>query len=79
MPNMDGTGPRCAGRFADGGLGRHAGRGNRGFENRRFSGCRCGFGPCAQNAPDRKEALTLRRNALQRSLDAVNEQLETIE
>ncbi len=78
MPNMDQTGPRCAERAGGVGFGRHAGRGNYGFEGRRFSGCRCGLGLCAQSVPDRKEALTLRRDALQRSLNAVNAQLETL-
>lgn len=72
MPNMDGTGPRF--------MGQHAGRGHRrrGGAGYGLYGCRCGLGPCAQYAPDEKEALTLRKETLQRSLDAIQKRLETL-
>ena len=70
MPNRDGTGPRFAGHH--GGSGRYGGAG------RGFAGCRCGLGPCYQYAPDEKTALTQRKEALQRSLDAIEKRLETL-
>jgi hypothetical protein len=72
MPNMDGTGPRFAGQHMGCGNGRRGGAG------RGFAGCRCGLGPCAQNAPDEKTALETRRDALKRSLDSVEKRLETL-
>jgi hypothetical protein len=72
MPNMDGTGPRFTGYHMGRGFGRHGGVG------RGFYGCRCGLGPCAQYAPDEKEALALRKEALQRSLDDIEKRLETL-
>ena len=65
MPNMDGTGPR----FGEQRMGR--GHGRHGGASRSFTGCRCGFGPCAQYAPDEKTALTARKEALRRSLDDI--------
>ncbi len=72
MPNMDGTGPR----FGDRHMGR--GRGRQGGSGYGLYGCRCGLGPCALNAADEKEALTLRKEALQRSLDSIQKRLETL-
>ncbi len=75
MPNMDGTGPRFAGRhmgrgFAGHGAFRGAGRG--------YAGCRCGFGPCAQYGPDEKTSLEAHKEALKRSLDDIEKRLETL-
>jgi len=75
MPNMDGTGPRIAGQ----GMG--WGNGRRGGAGRGFTGCRCGYGPCAQYVPyptDEKTALEARKAALKRSLESVEKQLETL-
>ncbi|MBN1778406.1 MAG: DUF5320 domain-containing protein [Clostridiales bacterium] len=72
MPNMDGTGPRFAGQR----MGR--GNGRRGGAGRGYAGCWCGFGPCAQYAPEEKTALEARKAALKRSLDSVEKRLETL-
>lgn len=72
MPNMDGTGPRFAGQRMGRGFGRYGGAG------RGFYGCRCGLGPCAPYATNEKEALTLQKEALKRSLDSIEKRLETL-
>ena len=72
MPNMDGTGPRFMGHHTGCGHGGHGG------SEHGLHGCRCGLGPCAQYAPDEKEALTLRKEALQRSLESIEKRLETL-
>ena len=71
MPNMDGTGPRFAGQRMDRGNGRRGGAG------RGYAGCRYGFGPYAEYAPDEKTALEAHKEALKRSLDSVEKRLET--
>ena len=71
MPNMDGTGPRFGERHMGRGRGRFGGAGQ-------SYGYRCGLGPCAWNTADEKEALSLRKEALQRSLDSIEKRLETL-
>ncbi|MBE0601659.1 MAG: DUF5320 domain-containing protein [Firmicutes bacterium] len=86
MPNMDGTGPRHAGQPMHGAIGpgrsRRCGHGQ-GYgafhgAGRAMAGCRCGFGPCAQAAPDEKAVLEARKETLKRSLDVIEKRLETL-
>ena len=69
MPNMDGTGPRCA--------NRHAGGRSHGTEGN-VDGCRCGTGSCHRSPADEKAALIARKDALLRGLEAVEKRLETL-
>ena len=89
MPNMDGTGPYQEGRRMHGGMGRgyHQGQGSHcgyrrghGFhaDHPLHNGCRCGFGSCAQVAPDEKAVLEAHKEALKCSLDDVEKRLEKL-
>ncbi|MDD3921593.1 MAG: DUF5320 domain-containing protein [Eubacteriales bacterium] len=70
MPNMDGTGPRCAGMRNSYGYGRHM-------------GVHGGYGICRglgryPDYPSEKEALAAQKEALKQRLAAIDKRLETL-